>query len=66
MAYTYVCAQFPGMESCPGKMTAGTEDELWQLVELHGRVAHGEDPAQWTEEERRQIGEIMAANSRTD
>lgn len=63
MAFTYVCAQFPGMDSCPGTMTAATHDELWQLVELHGRVAHGEDPADWSEEDRDQISEIIRANS---
>jgi hypothetical protein len=63
VAFTYVCAQFPGMGDCPGNFTTATEGELWQLVELHGRVAHEEDPALWSNEDRQQIGAIISANS---
>lgn len=63
MPYTYVCAQFPGMEACPATVTTAAEEELWQLVELHARLAHGEDTEQWSDEDRKQIGVIIAANS---
>ena len=33
-------------------VTAATEDEVWQLMELHAAVAHQEDPAAWDEETR--------------
>jgi len=63
MPYTYICGQFPGMESCPGRFTTAGERELWEVVELHGRVAHGEDPSQWSEEDRDQIRRIISASS---
>ena len=33
--YSYACNDYPGMEGCPGRFSAATEDELWKLVELH-------------------------------
>ena len=41
--YSYACKEFPGMEACPARFYAETEDELWKLIELHASVAHGED-----------------------
>jgi len=29
MAYSYACADCEGMEACPGKVVAETEDEVW-------------------------------------
>ena len=40
------------MEACPGQVVAETEDEVMKLMELHASVAHGEDPAAWSEEDR--------------
>jgi len=40
------------MEACPAQVTAETEDEVWKLMELHASVAHGEDPAAWSDEDR--------------
>ena len=40
-AYSYACADCEGMETCPGTVTAETEDEVWKLMELHAVVAHG-------------------------
>lgn len=59
MAYTYRCTEFPGMEGCPGSFTAATEEELWKHLELHGREAHGENPDDWSEQERRQISDLI-------
>jgi predicted small metal-binding protein len=40
------------MESCPGKVIAETEDEVWQLMELHAKIAHDEDASEWDDETR--------------
>jgi len=50
--YSYACKDYPGMEGCPGRFCAATEDEIHKLVELHAAVAHGENPAAWTAEDR--------------
>ncbi len=51
-AYSYACKDYPGMEDCPGKVVAATQDEVVKLMELHAVVAHGEDPSAWSEEDR--------------
>ena len=51
-AYTYACKDYPGMEACPGQFTAETEAEVIKLVELHASVAHSEDPAAWSVDDR--------------
>ena len=51
-AYSYACKDYPGMEACPGKVVAETEDEVWKLMELHASVAHGEDSSEWSDEDR--------------
>ena len=38
-AYAFACGDYPGMEGCPGKFQAETEDELNQLIETHARIA---------------------------
>ena len=58
-AYTYACCEFPGMEECPGKVQAETEAELWQLIETHARVAHGEDVSEWSDEDRAQVQALI-------
>ena len=49
---SYACKDYPGMESCPFHVVAEGQDELMQLIELHASTAHGEDPAEWSEEDR--------------
>jgi hypothetical protein len=61
MAYAYRCADYPGMESCPGLVVAETEDEVWQLIGLHAQVAHGENPAEMTAEERSVVAGIISS-----
>lgn len=51
-AMSYACADCEGMEDCPGKVIAATEDEVWKLMELHAVVAHREDPSSWDSETR--------------
>jgi predicted small metal-binding protein len=51
-AYSYACKDYPGMEACPGHFTAESEAEIMKHVELHASVAHGEDPAGWSQEVR--------------
>ena len=57
--YAYSCCDYPGMEECPGKVQAATEAELWHLIETHARVAHGEDPSAWSEEDRATIQQLI-------
>jgi hypothetical protein len=51
-AYSYACKDYPGMEGCPGKVVATTEDEVVKMIELHAVIAHGEDPSAWSEKDR--------------
>jgi hypothetical protein len=51
-AYSYACKDYPGMATCSGQFTAETEAEVLQHVELHASVAHGEDPAAWSDEDK--------------
>ncbi len=62
-AYSYTCRDCEGMEACPASMVAETKDELWQLVELHARVAHNEDPAEWDRETRDYLGTLIKAET---
>ena len=57
--YSYACKDYPGMEGCPGRFYAETEGELWKLIELHASVAHEEDPAAWSDEDRAQIKTLI-------
>jgi predicted small metal-binding protein len=50
--YSYACSDYPGMESCPGKVVAETEEEVMKLLELHAAIAHGEDPSQYSDDDR--------------
>lgn len=57
--HSYACKDYPGMETCPGRFVAETEDELWKLMELHASVAHGEDPRQWSDEDRKYLKTLI-------
>jgi len=59
--HSYACSDYPGMEACPGFVRAETEDEVWQLIELHASVAHGEDSAAWTAQDRAQLKALIKA-----
>ncbi|HVL33450.1 MAG TPA: DUF1059 domain-containing protein [Actinomycetota bacterium] len=59
MAHSYACTEFPGMEGCPGYFVAETDEEVLQLTELHARIAHGEDPAAWSPQERQQVLDLI-------
>lgn len=58
-AYSFACGDYPGMEGCPGQVQAETEAELWQLIETHARVAHGEDVSAWSDEEKAQVRKLI-------
>ena len=60
-AYSYACKDYPGMEECPGKVIAETEDEVVKLMEVHATVAHGEDPANWSAEDRAYLTTLIKA-----
>ena len=51
-AYSYACRDCEGMEACPASITAETKEELWQLTEMHARIAHDEDPSDWNADTR--------------
>jgi hypothetical protein len=59
MAYRYDCREFPGMEACTGSFTAATRDEVYKHTKLHGRLAHGEDPAEWSDEDRATVQALI-------
>lgn len=59
--YSYACRDYPGNESCPGQFYAATEQEIWKLTELHASIAHGEDPAKWTKEDRVFLATLIKA-----
>ena len=59
MAYSYACKDCEGMETCPGKVVAATEEEVWKLMELHAVVAHGEDPSSWDDKTRQYLGTLI-------
>ena len=57
--YSYACKDYPGMEECPGRFYAQTEDELWKHIELHASVAHNENPPAWSAEEKAQMKTLV-------
>lgn len=59
--YSYACKDYPGMEHCPGYFVAQSEAEVWQLMELHAAVAHDEDPATWSDEDRAYLKTLVKA-----
>ena len=61
--YSYACKDYPGMEACPGRFSAETEAELTQHIELHASVAHGEDPAKWSAEDRATLKALIKTES---
>ena len=58
-AFSYSCRDCEGMEACPATVIAETEAEVWQLMELHARVAHDEDPADWDAGTRTYLGTLI-------
>ena len=62
MAYSYQCSNYPGNEACPAKFMAETEAEVMRHVELHGEIAHGENPEQWSPEDRQQVQRLIQAS----
>jgi len=59
MAVSYTCADYPGMEACPGRFQAESADELWHHIEAHATIAHGENPAEWAKEDRDQVTALI-------
>lgn len=49
-AYSYACRDCEGMEACPASFVAESRDELWQVMGLHARLAHGENPDKWDQQ----------------
>lgn len=61
MAYSYTCADCDGMETCPGKVIAETEEEVWELMGLHAKIAHDEDASEWDDETRTYLKTLIKA-----
>lgn len=59
MVYSNACANFEGMEACPGKLIAETEDEVWKLMGLHAKLAHDEDVNGWDDETRAYLKSLI-------
>lgn len=57
--YSFSCSDFPGMEGCPGHFVAESREEVRKLAELHAAIAHGEDPAQWSDEDKAMVAELI-------
>ena len=55
----YACKEYPGMETCSGRFEAETEEELWKHIELHASVAHKENPALWSAEDKAQLKALI-------
>lgn len=49
--YSYACADFPGMETCPAHFHTETAEELFELTKRHAIIAHGENPDDWSKED---------------
>lgn len=45
----------------PGSFTAGTHEEVVKHAEVHAVEAHGEDPSEWSDEDRRMVQELSRA-----
>jgi len=58
-AYAYACRDCEGMEACPASVVAESKEEVWKLMELHARVAHDEDPADWDQATRDYLGTLI-------
>jgi hypothetical protein len=64
--YLYACNDYPGMETCPGRFYAESEKEVWQHIELHASVAHQENPASWTAEDRAYLKALIKSEAIDD
>lgn len=59
MAYSYRCGDYPGNEARKASFVAQTEKELWKHIEVHGAIAHQEDPDKWSPEDRQQVQKLI-------
>jgi predicted small metal-binding protein len=59
MPYTDRCGDYPGMEACLASFTAESTSEVMKHVELHAEVTHGEDPKQWSQDDRNQLQKTL-------
>ncbi len=57
--YSYACKDYPGMDACPGYFVAETEDEIWKMMELHAATAHGENPSEWSNDDRHYLKTLI-------
>lgn len=58
-AFSYACRDCEGMEACPASVVAETTEEVWKLMELHARIAHGENPSDWDSQTREYLATLI-------
>lgn len=63
VSYSYACSDYPGLEGCPGAFRAASRNELWRLIEVHASLAHGEDPAAWSPEDRAEVDRLITVEN---
>ncbi|MBK8025372.1 MAG: DUF1059 domain-containing protein [Chloroflexi bacterium] len=59
MAVRYRCAHLEGMEGCPGEFAAGTVEELWEHIQIHGRRAHNIDASSMPTDVKEKISRLF-------
>lgn len=57
--FAYACAEFPGMEACPAHFHTETRKELDEIVRQHAILAHGENPDDWSQEDRDTLASLV-------
>ena len=57
--YSFACADFPGMEACPAHFHTESKDELYEIAKRHAMIAHGENPDDWSEEDRKLVRKLF-------
>ena len=57
--YSFACADFPGMESCPAHFHVESKDELFEITKHHAKIAHGENPDEWSAEDLQMVKDLM-------
>ena len=58
-AYSYSCRHCEGMEACPASIAAENNDELWQMIGHHARIAHGENHDDWDQETKEYLNSLI-------
>ena len=63
--YSYACKDYPGMEACPAHFQTNDLPELIRIIEHHANVAHGENPYEWSAENRSAVNGLIKTEAST-